>query len=316
LTSPLVPVASPFTCNTALSQRNLVSICHCHCHHLRTLSLTFDRAPWRSHLLDLTPPQADADAAANPFAEGAAAAGTAVTVAATAIGAIATAPAATSFMGGGGGGRQDMRPGDWICPSPECANLNFASRMVCRRCTMTRPGVDPVVARQNPNTHQPSHGHGGQQGGQGQGAMGGNVRPGDWMCPRPDCRNHNFASRDVCRMCPEPRPMGGGGAPGGYGGQQGGYGGGQQGGYGGGQQQGGFHGGRGGGGANMRPGDWMCPRPDCSNHNFASRDVCRMCPEPRPAPVGGGGGSFLPQGGGQSGPGGPQPAYGYGGGGA
>ena len=39
----------------------------------------------------------------------------------------------------------------------------------------------------------------------------------------------------------------------------------------------------GGGGQEVRPGDWVCPRDDCSEHNFASRDVCRKCPEEKPA---------------------------------
>lgn len=93
-------------------------------------------------------------------------------------------------------------------------------------------------------------------------------REGDWVCPRDECRNHNFASRLVCRRCPQVRP-----------GvdpeqarmqqQQHQYGGG--GGYGGGGPPGRHH-------QNMRPGDWICPDPSCANLNFASRSVCRMCP--------------------------------------
>eukprot|EP00729_Bicosta_minor_P024163 gene24163-30534_t len=42
---------------------------------------------------------------------------------------------------------------------------------------------------------------------------------------------------------------------------------------------GGGGGGRGGGGQEVRPGDWVCPDSGCAEHNFASRDVCRRCPE-------------------------------------
>lgn len=26
-------------------------------------------------------------------------------------------------------------------------------------------------------------------------------KPGDWTCPKPSCKNHNFARRDTCKMC-------------------------------------------------------------------------------------------------------------------
>mmetsp|Transcript_50668 Transcript_50668/g.115065 ORF Transcript_50668/g.115065 Transcript_50668/m.115065 type:complete len:99 (-) Transcript_50668:439-735(-) len=67
------------------------------------------------------------------------------------------------------------------------------------------------------------------------------------------------------------RALGGGG---GYGGGGGGY-----------DRQGDFSsfGGRGGGGGGGsregRPGDWPCP--SCQANNFASRDACFKCSEPR-----------------------------------
>ena len=68
---------------------------------------------------------------------------------AVAIGSIPTGSASTSFIDNAA--HPNMRPGDWICPDSNCSNLNFASRMVCRRCPITRPGVDPAVAHANPN---------------------------------------------------------------------------------------------------------------------------------------------------------------------
>ena len=103
--------------------------------------------------------------------------------------------------GGVGGDKQpEMRPGDWICPDISCSNLNFASRLVCGRfrCRITRPGIDPVIARANPNM-MPNNGN--NAGGQYE------FRSGDWVCPKKTCKNHNFASRDVCRMCHEKKPV-------------------------------------------------------------------------------------------------------------
>nr|XP_033778844.1 TATA-binding protein-associated factor 2N [Geotrypetes seraphini] len=71
---------------------------------------------------------------------------------------------------------------------------------------------------------------------------------------------------------------GGGGGGGGGGGRRGG-------GYRGGSAGGGF-GGRGGfqggGGGAPKNGDWVCPNPSCGNMNFARRNTCNQCDEPRP----------------------------------
>jgi len=32
-------------------------------------------------------------------------------------------------------------------------------------------------------------------------------KPGDWTCPRAECRNHNFASRVTCKKCGEQKPV-------------------------------------------------------------------------------------------------------------
>ena len=57
----------------------------------------------------------------------------------------------------------------------------------CFKGPVTKPGVDP--ADHVPSANAPS-----------------NFRPGDWICPRPDCNNHNYASRLECRRCPERKP--------------------------------------------------------------------------------------------------------------
>lgn len=51
--------------------------------------------------------------------------------------------------------------------------------------------------------------------------------------------------------------------------------------------------GRGGGGGGRdregRDGDWKCPNPDCGNTNFAWRNQCNRCDEPKPEGASGGG---------------------------
>jgi len=107
------------------------------------------------------------------------------------------------------------------------------------------------------------------------GRSGGGVRdarPGDWPCA--SCNANNFASRNSCFKCNEPRGASG----------SGGYGGGRSSGGGGGnyERQGDFRsfGGRGGQSrVESRPGDWPCA--SCSANNFASRNSCFKCNEPR-----------------------------------
>lgn len=92
------------------------------------------------------------------------------------------------------------------------------------------------------------------------------VKPGDWICPKEGCSNHNFARRTSCFRCNTPRP------------ESAGEGGRYRGGYMGGdrrsaprtppRRQ-----------AEMRPGDWQCA---CGEHNFARRAECRRCNSMKP----------------------------------
>lgn len=42
-----------------------------------------------------------------------------------------------------------------------------------------------------------------------------------------------------------------------------------------------------------RAGDWKCPVPSCGNNNFAWRNSCNRCNEPKPAGVGGDDGQYC-----------------------
>ncbi|KAL6074989.1 Asparagine-rich protein (ARP protein) [Balamuthia mandrillaris] len=144
---------------------------------------------------------------------------------------------------------------------------------------------------------------GGSGGEEGAGNGGGkqelmtNVRPGDWYCP--NCGDHQFASRNVCRKCSTPRsydyiamtsattenvpPLLAGGV-GGVGSEA--------------MTNDGLimvpptiTAGTGMGMMATRPGDWYCP--NCADMNFASRQACRKCGTPSPL-LGGGFGGGLP----------------------
>jgi hypothetical protein len=152
-------------------------------------------------------------------------------------------PAGMGADGAGGGrGREgkeskEKREGDWQCP--ECDFSNFESRWECKTCRCPRPGSRFDQARSIKN----------------------DGRSGDWDCP--ECRFVNYASRWECMKCYLEKPAGAG------------YdncGGGQQAGRG---QQ---------GGGEFMVGDWECPM--CRFHNFANRDDCHDCQEPRPAGTG------------------------------
>jgi len=184
--------------------------------------------------------------------------------------------------GGGGGGSHGggdgtmtskFRP-DWQCPM--CAHVNFARRNVCENCTCPRtPNAMPAYAP----THQAvqagevaptegtplmksmgmsSHPLAGAPIGGGGGGGGWHFAaqnpmmampsqgqfPPDWKCLK--CGNINFARRQECKMCSEPRTadcppanaMG----------------------------------------CKYQP-DWKCT--SCGNVNFAKRQECKQCAAPR-----------------------------------
>ena len=82
---------------------------------------------------------------------------------------------------------REMRPGDWICPS--CANHNFADKLFCNRCNLSKEKAGEVPGS-GPDQQPPTQAW--------------RFRQGDWMCPV--CGNHNYSSRTACNRCNAPRP--------------------------------------------------------------------------------------------------------------
>lgn len=164
--------------------------------------------------------------------------------------------------GGGKGSMQnEMRPGDWVCPS--CGDHVFARNDNCRRCSTPKP------ADGGGGGYHQQQAFGGGGGGFGGGASTQNeMRPGDWSCP--NCGDHVFARNQHCRRCSTARPDEGGNeqqvqpstgkeqyfqqqqsvpAPSSY--------------------------------QKTMPGDWYCPR--CKDLQFARNAACRMCATPKPS---------------------------------
>ncbi|CAE6945473.1 RANBP2 [Symbiodinium natans] len=86
------------------------------------------------------------------------------------------------------------RDGDWNCKM--CGDLQFARNATCRRCGTEKPadaGLTPAVATAPASPYAAR-------------VPGGDLRPGDWMCPR--CGDHVFARNEHCRRCGQTRPTG------------------------------------------------------------------------------------------------------------
>ena len=102
--------------------------------------------------------------------------------------------------------RSSFNDNDWTCP--ECKNSNFAFRQVCNRCEAPRPG-GRGGSRDNGGRSdrrpQRDSGRFDRRDNNRQEIYNDN----DWTCP--ECKNSNFAFRQVCNRCEAPRPGGGGG---------------------------------------------------------------------------------------------------------
>ncbi|TPX56535.1 hypothetical protein PhCBS80983_g04487 [Powellomyces hirtus] len=141
----------------------------------------------------------------------------------------------------------EMRPGDWLCPT--CSAHNFASRRTCIKCNNAGGGGEPSHhndARHHSNHHrhhhQPHNNHRAPHHPHPKNAL----RPGDWLCPDPQCAFWNFKSKTVCTRC-EQAPA--------YGTAQ---------------------------VVPRREGDWDCPDPQCGFNNYASRTECHRCGTSKP----------------------------------
>ncbi|KAI9593811.1 hypothetical protein BDF19DRAFT_446993 [Syncephalis fuscata] len=212
-----------------------------------------------------------------------------------------SAPMGTGTPGG-------RHPGDWTCPNGRCGFLNYASRSQCLRCSTFKPDTSGMAGGYNMSAG--NYGASNTGGGGGGASNPHGFRPGDWICPNPNCYFQNFASRTACYRCHTPNPnsmydmsmyadpnMNSGYAAynpvsaastAAYGAPppppppvhgMDAYGGAATASY---ANYPSYpsYGGSGGGGATFRPGDWYCP--NCSSHNFASRLQCMRCHIPRP----------------------------------
>mmetsp|Transcript_84012 Transcript_84012/g.133158 ORF Transcript_84012/g.133158 Transcript_84012/m.133158 type:complete len:406 (+) Transcript_84012:86-1303(+) len=145
------------------------------------------------------------------------------------------------------------REGDWNCQ--RCGDLQFARNAACRRCGAEKPenaGLTPPPVTTPAATPVPVRS-----------PTGGDLRPGDWMCPK--CHDHVFARNENCRRCGQARPTGADLAAMAAAGtlppatnpivaRT--------------------------SGADLKPGDWKCEK--CGDLVFARNNACRRCGNSRP----------------------------------
>lgn len=149
------------------------------------------------------------------------------------------------------------RHGDWHCPNPACknhsSNVVYASKTICPMCGTPKPGhpeepLAPVLPATPPTISQvrlptvlrhlqqppavpssqeweqaPQEHSSWQQASYSTSApkaKGREVRPGDWNCTNPGCKNFEdnvvYANKTHCPLCHTPRPLSAGDDGGAY----------------------------------------------------------------------------------------------------
>lgn len=178
---------------------------------------------------------------------------------------------------------------DQVWPCHLCQTMNGMSEKICSLCHFPKEEDDAVASLEKElGGGRPSHVVQPSQKGKGGAPVAG--LDGNWSCP--SCQNVNFAVRNACNRCQQPKPQDGGFAGARYKGAP--------------QQiqspwgpavmqvQKGGGGGKGGAPVAGLDGNWACPH--CQNVNFAVRTTCNRCQAPQEhmppayAPKGKGGG--------------------------
>ncbi|GLD98585.1 hypothetical protein PINS_up007302 [Pythium insidiosum] len=96
-----------------------------------------------------------------------------------------------SGRNGAGGRGPALTDGNWACPNPGCANVNFARRTECNRCHTARPegaGASASNSTSAPDARGPP----------------GLFKSTDWTCVI--CGNVNWERRSECNICKSPKP--------------------------------------------------------------------------------------------------------------